>query len=313
MSVNYGGYAPPARVNFGWIGEAFELYKGNIGVWIVATLMAFVPTIVGAVIGGIFGAATAAQHPSGGQPPFESSPTPFGGQQNQLTGGLPPPLYLGIQVAAALYSAWLSGGLYGTAVKQVRGEAVSVNDIFSGGPLIWKMLGFNIVYGLAVGLGWCFCFVPGFLLSGLLFPAYALIADGETVGNAMTRSFEAMKRDMWNAGAFILVMGLVVLAGIIPCFVGLFVTIPMLYLATALAYRDMIGMPGAVSTTGAYGVPPGYGATQSGVWPPPPEARPPAFGQPPSSDPSSFSPPRRSLGGEELDGPDKPPVPPPAP
>jgi len=123
----------------------------------------------------------------------------------------------------------------------------------------------------------------------------------------------AMKQDMWNAGAFVLVLGLLVAVSIIPCGLGLFVTLPMFFLVSALAYRDMIGMPGAVSTTGAYGVPPGYGASQSGVWPPPPEARPPAFGQPPSSDPSSFSPPRRSLSGEELDGPDKPPVPPPAP
>ena len=323
MSVNYGG--PPAggasygggntpygRVSFGWIGESFELYKANIGVWIVATLMAFVPSIAGAIVGGIFGAATAGQHPGGGQPPFGSSPTPFGGQQNSYTGGLPPPLYFGIQVMSALYSAWLSGGVYGTAVKQVRGEAISVNDIFSGGPLIWKMLGFNIVYTFAVALGWCFCLVPGFLLSGLLFPAYALIADGETVGNAITRSFEAMKRDMWNAGAFILVMGLIVLAGIIPCGLGLLVTLPMLYLATALAYRDMIGMPGPVNRTGAYGAPAGYGAAQSGVWPPPPEARPPAFGQPPSSDPSSFSPPRRSLSGEDLGASEQPPTPPPA-
>ena len=323
MSVSYGGppaggaaygggYAPPGRVNFGWIGEAFELYKVNIGVWIIATLMAFVPTIVGAIVGAIFGATSALQHSSGSQPPFGSSPSPFGRQQNAYTGGLPPMLYFGIQIASALYSAWLAGGVYGTAVKQVRGEVISIGDIFAGGPLIWKMFGFNIVYSFAVGLGWCFCLVPGFLLSGLLFPAYALIADGETVGNAIARSIDGMKRDMWNAGAFILVMGLVVLAGIIPCGLGLLVTIPMFYLVAALAYRDMIGMPGGANTTGAFGVPGGYGAAQSGVWPPPPEARPPAFGQPPSSDPSSFSPPRRSLSGEDLGAPEQPPTTPPA-
>lgn len=50
MSVNYG--EPPAggfnntplrRVDFGWIREAFELYRANPGLWIVATLMTSVP------------------------------------------------------------------------------------------------------------------------------------------------------------------------------------------------------------------------------------------------------------------------------
>ena len=316
MSVNYAGNAPSGRVSFGWIGEAFELYKANIGVWIVAALMIFVPSLIRVILSAFFQNSGISHQPYG-QPPFGSNPfpsgsSPFGVPQNQLTGGLPAGLYIFVLLGSSLYSAWLLGGVYSTAVKQARGESISIGDIFSGGPLIWKMLGFNIVYTFAVALGWCFCLVPGFLLSGLLFPAYALIADGETVGNAITRSFEAMKRDMWNAGAFVFVMGLLLLVSAIPCGLGLLVTIPMFYLVAALAYRDMIGMPGAVSMTGAYGVPPGYGAAQSGVWPPPPEARPPAFGQPPSSDPASFSPPRRSLSGEDLDAPEQPPTPPPA-
>ena len=318
MSVNYGGaayggggYAPPGRVNFGWIGQAFELFKANIGVWIVATLMLFVPSVIGGIFGGVFG-ANAARHPTFGSNPYPSpyGTSPFGGGQNPITGGLPPALYFGIQVFSLLYSAWLYGGIYQTAVKQVRGEMISVQDIFSGGSILWKMLGFNIVYGLAVGIGWVLCLVPGFLLGGLLFPAYALIADGETVGNAISRSMDAMKKDMWNAGAFVLVMGLVILVSMIPCGLGLFVTFPMFFLTAALAYRDMIGMPGGSNP--ALGMPGAYGAPQPGVWPPPPDARPPAFGQPPTSDPSSFSPPRRTLGGEDIDNSGQPPSPPPA-
>ena len=325
MSVNYGGppaggasygggYAPPGRVNFGWIGEAFELYKANIGVWIVAALMIFVPSLIRLILSAFFQAG-AVQHQPFGQPPFGSSPSPYGSSpfsipQSKLTGGLPIGLYLFVLVASSLYSGWLYGGINSTAVKQVRGEPISISDVFSGGPLIWKMLGFNIVYSFGVFLGILFCVVPGFLLAGLLFPAYALIGDGETVGNALSRSVDAMKKDMWNSGAFIFVMGLLVFVSAIPCGLGLLVTIPMFYLVAALAYRDMIGMPGSVNRTGAYGTPAGYGAAQSGVWPPPPEARPPAFGQPPSSDPSSFTPPRRSLSGEDLDAPEQRPTPP---
>ena len=46
MSVAYGGgpggagYAPNGQVNFGWIGESFDLFKANVGVWLVAVLPA---------------------------------------------------------------------------------------------------------------------------------------------------------------------------------------------------------------------------------------------------------------------------------
>ena len=321
MSVNYGGppsggtaygggYAPPGRVNFGWLQEAFELFQANIGVWILAVLAVFVvPAVIGGIIGAALGAGSALSG-GGGQPTFGSSP--FGFHSSPLTGGLSPGVSALIRIADALYTAFLYGGIYQMAVKQVRGESISPADIFSGGPYFLKMLGFNIIFGIAFVVGTLLLIVPGLLVVALMLPAYALIAEGESVSNAISRSVDAMKRDMWSAVGFVIVMGLVALLSALPCGLGLFVTYPMVWLVSALAYRDMIGMPGAVSTTGAYGVPPGYGAAQSGVWPPPPEARPPAFGQPPSSDPASFSPPRRSLSGEDLDAPEQPPTPPPA-
>ena len=339
MSVAYGGppggaaYLPPGRVNFGWLGEAFDLFKANVGVWIVATLMAFVPSLIGGIIGFIFGITSARSVPTA-QPPFGQSP--FG---VSLTGGLPPGLSLVIDVFSAVYGAWLYGGIYRTAVKQVRGEIISIGDIFSGASLMWKILGFNIVYGLVVGIGLVLCLVPGFLLSGLLFPGYALIADGETVGNAISRSMDAMKRDMWNAAAFVFVMGLLIAVSIISCGLGLFVTLPMFFLVSALAYRDMIGMPGlnqAAPAYGAAGTAPGVWPPAPGAWPPPPQAYPtaePPQSYPPAEPPQSYpatppqqySPPppqqypafppqtypkppegtepRRSLSGEPLDDP----------
>jgi uncharacterized membrane protein len=313
MSVMYGGapggagYQPAGRVNFGWIGESFELFKANIGVWIVAGLMSLVPVVISFIIGAAYG-ASAALHPSSSATPTFGGSSGFGGT-NMFTGGLPPGLSALIRIVSAVYTAWLYGGVYRTAVKQVRGEPISTGDIFSGGPLMLKMLGFNIVYGLAVGIGTLLCIVPGLLLAGLLIPGFALIADGETVGNAISRSIDAMKRDMWNAAAFALVIGLVVIASAILCGLGLFVTVPMFYLTGALAYRDMIGMPGVNPAA------PAYGTAAPGVWPPPPNAEPQAAPPPPqwgstppqypSTPPQQYPsvPPRQSLSGEPIDTP----------
>ena len=326
MSIAYGGpsggYAPTGRVNFGWIGEAFELYKANFAVWIVAALMLLVvPAVVGGIIGGIYGAMTALHPPTGNAPP-SYPPAPFGtnqyGRANPLANGLPLGLNIAIQVASLVYQAYLYGGIYRVAIKQVRGEMTSVGDLFSGGPLLLNMLGFQLIYLVLVFVGTLLCIVPGFLAAGLLFPAYALIADGEGTLTAISRSVDVMKRDMWNAAAFALVMSLLVIASYLAFCLGEFITFPMFWITAVLAYRDMIGMPGiaAASPYGAapYGASPGY---TPGVWPPPPGQVPPygqasPYGQPPpygqTPPPPSFgqtpppaAPPRRSLGGDPLE------------
>jgi len=299
MSVNYGG--PPAggfsnvplgRVDFGWIGQAFELFKANLAVWIVAALVALVPSIIAGIIGGAIGANLAFHNTGYPQPTYGSysGPSSLSTRLNILSGNIPIGVSIGIRAFSILYSALLYGGIYRTAVKQVRGEPISIGDVFSGVPLFWKMLGFNIIYYLAAVVGLILCIVPGFLVIGLLLPASALIADGETVGNAISRSTEAMKKDLWIAAAFVFVLFLVLAASMLPCFLGLFVTFPMYFLIAALAYRDMVGMPGG-TTSPAYRMPSGFSPPQSSVWPPPPEARPPAFGRPIDPEPPSTLPP----------------------
>jgi uncharacterized membrane protein len=317
MSVAYGGptggYAPPGRVNFGWIGEAFNLFKANAAVWIVAGLMLFVvPAVVGGIIGGIYG-ASAALHPPVGGPPAPFGTNPYG-RMNPYQNGLPIGLNLVIQVLSFVYTSYLYGGIYRIAVKQVRGEMTSIGDLFSGGPLMLTMLGFQLIYLITVLVGSLLCIIPGLLAAGLLFPAYALIADGESLSNSISRSVDAMKRDLWNAAAFTLVMSLLVIASYLAFCLGEFVTFPMFWLVAALAYRDMIGMPGIAAPASPYGAAP-YGTPPPGVWPPPPGQAPPpgpspSFGQ---SAPPPAAPPRRTLGGDPLDddGNAPPPSPPP--
>ena len=331
MSVNYGGppaggmpyggggaaYAPPGKVNFGWINEAFDLFKSAAAVWIVAVLvLIFIPAVVGGVIGAVFGASGAASAGAGS--------TGFG-RPSPFMSGLPIAVQLVVQVFSAVFQSFMYAGLYGMAVKQVRGEPISFGDIFSGGRYFLPMLGFFIIYGIAFVIGFVLLIIPGLIVASLLLPAYALIADGESLGTAISRSIDGMKRDIWSGIALLFVMGLLLLVSAIPCGLGLLVTYPMLWIISALAYRDMVGMPNEAAP-GGYGQP-GFGAPAApGVWPPAPSAAPPAspygqappptsFGQapPPASQappapswgqpqpPANPEPPRRSLGGDPMD------------
>lgn len=314
MSVAYnapgsggGGFTPMGKVNLGgWISEAWELFKANAGIWIVAALaLILVPQVVNFVVGLLGGAASSVSQPAPSRYPA-GFPGGYGAGSNPMGSILGTGVSLGLQLATMAFDlawrAFLYGGVYRMAVKQVRGEPITFGDIFAGGQCFFPMLLFEIIYGLATLVGLLLCIVPCFLVTGLLFPCYALIADGVPLGEALSRSVDGMKRDLWGAAGFIFVMGLLILASFFAFCLGEFVTIPMSWLVAAIAYRDMIGMPGRVAAgAGAFGTP------VPGVWPPPPsagQAPPSPFGQPPPPTAYGQPPPaapRRSLSGDLLD------------
>jgi uncharacterized membrane protein len=247
-------------VSFGWIGESWSLFQANAGVWIVAALVFFfVPLIVGAVVGGIIGATSHLAASSFGTRP--SLPSILSG------GGMPFGPNLLIRLFSWAWTAYFYGSVYRMAVAQVRGEPIGTQDIFGGGSTFVKYLGLSLVYGLAVGVGTVLCLIPGLIVAALLLPMYAMAADGYDFGSALNKSSDAMKADLMSGSLFVLVMGLILLVSVIPCFLGLLVTMPMWWIIGALAYRDMVGFSGAASAPPAA---PDYGQGQSPVWPPPP-------------------------------------------
>ena len=294
-----GVYAPPAkRVEFGWITESWNFFMAHAGVWIVATLALFGPSVV---VGGAFYVYLFASMFPGGFPPHTPPPG------TALPAPTPPAIFapgnagktLVIEFAVlfvfSLYSAFLYGGMFRMAVRQVRGFALTYRDIFAGGPLFGRMLGAMFLLGfatyaleaicvgpgylmlwlhanpvgaaVAIGLGFLllFCLLPMF--TGLLLPLFALMADGVRVFPALRRSVQAMKAHWLPAAGFVFVMGLLVYASEIPCGLGLLATIPMVFLVTALAYRDLAGMPDILPPPAPYHPP-----AAPGVWPPPPTA-----------------------------------------
>lgn len=301
-----GAAAPGAgRVDFGWITESWQFFMAQTGIWIAATLALIGPALVCVIgvyaymIATLLPSIQAASHPAvpGAMPPPPPAIFRPGNAGKILV------IELAVFLVFSLYSAFLYGGLFRMAVRQVRGMALSYRDIFAGGPLFGRMLGAMFLLGFAsyalqaVGLG------PGYVLlfrhastvatvltfavgglaylcaaavlPGLLLPAFALMADGVRLFPALRRSVRAMKGSWLPATGFVFVMGLLVYASELPCLIGLLATVPMIFLVTALAYRDMAGMPDVLPPPSAF-----YPAAAPGVWPPPPGQQAP-FGQPP--------------------------------
>lgn len=345
MSTMYGGsgYGRPLRGPTGqatldWISEAWTLFSQNAGTWIAAILVSAVLPLVIYMIAsmgmglGMMGAIIAAQNSGKANPA-----NPF-----WLFGALPLAFILVVVVLGFLYTPFMYGGIYGMAVKQVRGEPIALADIFGGGPVMLRMFGlvcllyvgglllqfaFSTLPALALHLGGTAggsSNTPGFpsMAQGgaaigflflylialfayytLILPTLAMVADRKGVFAAIGLSVAGMAKDIGRGALVVFVLGLLLFISAIPCGLGLFVTLPMLCLISAIAYRDMVGIDGMVAS-----VTPVYGAPQTGVWPPPPgQAPPPAWGQtqgqtPPSATPPT-TPPRTSLSGDSLDNP----------
>ncbi|MDQ2800725.1 MAG: hypothetical protein M3Y13_13935, partial [Armatimonadota bacterium] len=239
MSVAYnapgsggGGFSPMGKVNLGgWISESWELFKANAGVWIVAALaLILVPQVFQVIIGLFGGVASSVSQPGPSGFPGGASGG-YGAGRNPMGAILGTGVSLGLQLVNLAFDlawrAFIYGGVYRMAVRQVRGEQITFSDIFAGGQFFFPMLLFQIIYFLASLVGLLLCIVPGFLMMGLLLPGFALIGDGVPLGEALSRSVEGMKRDLWGAAGFMFVMGLLIFASFFAFCLGEFVTTPM--------------------------------------------------------------------------------------
>ena len=202
---------PNAEVNFGVISEAVEQFKGNAGTWIAVTLIAGVIQIV---ISGI---------------------TRIG----QGTGG-PNFLFMLIGIAISIVvNGILYAGLFGMAVKQVRGQQVAIGDLFGFTDVLGQTIIASIIVGILTAIGFVFCFFPGLVVAGLFMFTFPLIVDKKmNASDAVSASMNALKGQWLMAALFALVVAVVYAFGYLLCLVGVLATAPIAILSVAVLYRN---------------------------------------------------------------------------
>ncbi len=258
----------PPNVRWEWIGEGWQMFAEQWKVWVLQML----------IVGAIFAVPAV---------PFYGMMLPMQleaaqGQQPELP-VLFFPLALGFGLLAILGGSFLFSGFYKTAFKQLRGEPISVGDLFSGGDIFLRVLGAFLAIIVLTMIGALFCILPAYIVGGLLFFTLPLIVERDlSIGEAISASYEATKSSWFMFTLFAIVVGLLASLGAVACYVGVLVTYPLQITITSIAYRDMFGMAGARSFTGSNQpqYPTNY-APQS--FPP----QPPQFGAPQQSEPTT--------------------------
>lgn len=229
-----------APVSTDVIGQAWEILKPQIGMWIVAML-------IYAAVSGAFNGISIAITAIGGD-----QPSAIINVLNTL-----------ISVAGAIVGFLIAAGLIKMAIHHVRSGQADIAKLFDITDVIAPIIIAGIVVTLATILGFVLLIIPGVIIA-LGFSMYTpIIVDQKASAiEAIKRSWETCKPHLGALFLLYLVLGLLNIAGACACGLGLFITFPLTQIAIALTYRNLFGIGRAES-----------GVTPS-VFPPPPIASP---------------------------------------
>ena len=273
----------PARIDFGWIKQAWPLVSTQSGVWI-GTMLLYFSISVGIWVLLAFPTGDLAQfqrgfsygmsHPSS-QPSYYH-PAPTVGAYEKFA------LRQVREILLAGVEAILTGGLYRMALWQKRGETISVFGLFSALPQSLPLFALGMVIPAILGglEGACLWPLHRFLprtsvsvtgnvylglttlLDGPLMFAPFLVLDAEAnAGEAIAGSLRLLRGQMLRGIGFYVAASFVGGVGLVLCGVGMLATYPVFLISIALAYLALT--PPAADA-------PEFDPAPAGVWPPPP-------------------------------------------
>jgi serine/threonine protein kinase/tetratricopeptide (TPR) repeat protein len=146
-------------------------------------------------------------------------------------------------ILGILLSGPLMGGLYLYFLKKIRREAAGLETAFTGfrQPLPHLVIG-GFLASLLTVLGFVCLILPGVYLFVAWIFVFPLIVDRRLdFWPAMRLSRQVIKKHWWKIFGLLAVLGLINLAGIAACGVGLFITFPITFAALTYAYEDITG------------------------------------------------------------------------
>ena len=226
---------PRPRIRFDTIGEAWRWLGQQRWPWAGAMVILIV-----IVVGVMFGANLVFTGNLMGPNYGPGFPQPSAGQ---ILGGF------ASQIIQWIVSSGLMGGAYFMAIKHIRGEAVSIGDLFSKFHLTPRIMGATFLMGLATFGGMILLIIPGFIVMGLLMLTVPLIVDKDMGAvEALRASWNALKHDWMIAPVYLLALSIASVLGVLALGIGVIFTYPLYFLGTASVYRDFFLAPRDRST-----------------------------------------------------------------
>jgi uncharacterized membrane protein len=217
----------PRRIRYEIIGESFGLMQKEMGTWVLASLI---------LIAVSWGSSIVIQLALG----VMGLHSGFGRSEHAST-LMAIISFVFQEICSTAVSAFLVGGMFQMAIKQLRGERIAIGDLFSSGGVLGALVGGALLTDLAEYAGLALLILPCFVVSGLLMLTQPLIVDRK-LGciEAMSASWNALKSDWLNAAFFMILASICAGIGVIGCGIGLLFTMPVFFLSVAGVMKDFI-------------------------------------------------------------------------
>ncbi|WP_435736326.1 hypothetical protein V5D56_16245 [Cellulosimicrobium sp. PMB13] len=230
------GYPPPAAPASGYTGPAFAVGEAisygwrtvtsNLGPWILVALIFIAVNVAWNLITGSFDQFTEG---------YDFGDTNF----VAVTGITFTSVLLSVlgAIIGYLITAFLTRG----ALDESAGRRPDVAAFFRVGNVVNVVLAAFLVTILAT-IGLVLCILPG--IAVVIFSAfvyYFTLDQGQDAISAIRSSWSLVAKNFGSVFLLLLALFGINILGAIPCGLGLFVTIPLSYVAVAFAYRRLVG------------------------------------------------------------------------
>lgn len=145
-----------------------------------------------------------------------------------------------LQVTSLFIGSAVGLGIFNITLGLNKGEDKSFDSLYVSIPLIINYIFGDIIRILIIIVGLILFIVPGIIAAiALQFFPYFILEEELGPIEALKKSYELTKGAKPAVFVFNLVAALVAIIGLLACVVGLFVALPVTYLATAAVYLQL--------------------------------------------------------------------------
>ena len=126
--------------------------------------------------------------------------------------------------------------------KIADGVKPEISDIFKGFDVFVPSLVAFIVSMVVITIGFVLCVIPGLLLMPLMPVSLYLVAQGEDDGvQAVRRAWGYLKGNLFTAMFAMIILTFLGCIGVMFCFVGIYLTLPLVYVGSFHMARQLTG------------------------------------------------------------------------
>lgn len=134
-------------------------------------------------------------------------------------------------------------GMFWFFLKRIRREEAKFEDLFAPFSIAFvQCLLAGLVISVLASVGFMLCIIPGLVLMALWTFTWPLLMDQRLdFWPAMEVSRKVLWPNIWGMLGLWLVGMLLLIVGVLCCYVGVFVAFPLIIAAEAYAYEDFFG------------------------------------------------------------------------